>query len=410
MLGGLLGQSWDDPKTMGLLQLAASLQSSPKLMQGLSQGLLGYQGAMAQGKRAKAEEEERALRRQAQEMQVQQQRAQMERQQGIEAAYRGAIRTPEQMAMGANGGPTMAAAQAAPGMAPGLDQNALIAGLMKADPMTAAQMLQPKPADYKVVGDALLQVGPGGVKEAYRAPAKQNLNDLIIMGEDGKPTLNRALFDAKQSLARAGASNTSVSYGSPMAGVDAQGRPVFFQPSKNGGAPAIVPGVSPPKSDKPLTESQAKAAAFASQMLSGEQAFLSAGTDGAKLSDQVQTRVAQGAGNFVVSKEAQKARQAQEQWAEAYLRFKTGAAATEGEVVRNVRTFFPQPGDGPDVVAQKAQMRKQAAHDVKIAAGNAPIESVYKPPGKPVARTGTLNGRKVVQYADGTTAYADDQP
>jgi len=57
-------------------------------------------------------------------------------------------------------------------MAPGFDQNALIRGLTQADTMAAAQMLQPKPADYKVVGDALLQVGPGGVKEAYRAPAK----------------------------------------------------------------------------------------------------------------------------------------------------------------------------------------------------------------------------------------------
>lgn len=43
---------------------------------------------------------------------------------------------------------------------------------MQADPQSAYQMLQPKPADYKVVGNALLQVGPGGVKEAYRAPKR----------------------------------------------------------------------------------------------------------------------------------------------------------------------------------------------------------------------------------------------
>jgi len=75
--------------------------------------------------------------------------------------------------------------------------------------------------------------------------------------------------------------------------------------------------------------------------------------------------------------------------------------------VRNVRTFFPQPGDGPDVVKQKEQMRAQAAHDVKIAAGGAPIESVYKPQGKQIVRTGTSNGRKVVQYSDGSIEYAN---
>ena len=52
-------------------------------------------------------------------------------------------------------------------------------------------------------------------------------------------------------------------------------------------------------------------------------------------------------------------------------------------------------------------MRQQAAHDVRIAAGGAPIETVSTPTQRQVVRTGTLNGRKVVQYADGTTDYAD---
>jgi hypothetical protein len=171
-MNGLLGDSWDDPRTMGLLQLAASLSSAPKPMQGLTQGLLAYQNAIGQGRRQKQEDEDRAMRRQMAELQLRQAQQQAAKAQAIDAAYKGAIRTPDQMAMAAHGGPTNAAAQAAPGMAPGVDQNALLRGLMQADPQAAFQMLQPKPADYKVVGDALLQVGPGGVKEAYRAPAK----------------------------------------------------------------------------------------------------------------------------------------------------------------------------------------------------------------------------------------------
>jgi hypothetical protein len=244
---GLLGNSMDDPRTMAVLQGVMGLLGARGNVQGVAQGLLGYQGAMQQAKQQKAQEEERAMRRQMAELQLQQAQQQAQRQQAIEQAYRGALRSPEQMAMAANGGPTNAAAQAAPGMAPGFDQNALIRGLTQADPMAAAQLLQPKPADYKVVGDALLQVGPGGVKEAYRAPAKPDLNSLVVMGPDGQPTVNQMLLSAKRQIARDGASSTSVSYGAPMAGVDAQGRPVFFQPSKDGGKPAIIPGVAPPK-------------------------------------------------------------------------------------------------------------------------------------------------------------------
>ena len=409
LLDNILGGSFDDPKTAATLALAQGLLTAPKAMQGLSGGLLGYQNAMAEAKKAKQMEEMRQLQLAQQQMAMEQARQAQAKQLAVEQAYRGALRTPEQAAMGKFGGPTVAAANAAPGMAPSLDQNALIQNLMQADPMAAAQMLQPKPADYKVVGDALLQVGPGGVKEAYRAPAKPEATPSAIREYEYAKSqgYGGSFLDFQLSQKRAGASSTSVSYGSPMAGVDARGNPVFFQPSKDGGAPAIVPGVSPPKADKPLTESQAKAAAFASQMLAAEQALQGSGTDGAKLSDQVQTRIAQGAGNFLVTPEVQKTRQAQEQWAEAFLRFKTGAAATEGEVIRNVRTYFPQPGDSAEVVAQKAEMRKQAAHDVRINAGNAQIESVV-PQKKQVVRTGMQNGRKVVQYADGTIEYAKD--
>jgi hypothetical protein len=172
---GLLGNSMDDPRTMAVLQGVMGLLGARGNVQGVAQGLLGYQGAMQQAKQQAAQEDERATRRQMAEMQLRQAQQEQARRVAVEQAYRGALRSPEQMAMAAHGGPTNAAAQAAPGMAPGFDQNALIRGLTQADPMAAAQLLQPKPADYKVVGDALLQVGPGGVKEAYRAPAKPEL-------------------------------------------------------------------------------------------------------------------------------------------------------------------------------------------------------------------------------------------
>lgn len=119
---------------------------------------------------------------------------------------------------------------------------------------------------------------------------------------------------------------------------------------------------------KPLTEAQAKASAFASQMEAAEREAAGVKLDRGRFMNQVDVAMAGSGLNMLASSEAQQARQAQEQWAEAYLRFKTGAAATEGEVVRNIRTFFPQQGDSKEVIAQKSRMRQQAVSDVKFTA------------------------------------------
>ena len=171
------------------------------------------------------------------------------------------------------------------------------------------------------------------------------------------------------SRRRAGASNTSVSYGAPMAGVDDKGNPIFFQPDKGGGKPAIVPGVKPPapKPDKP-TESQSKAQAYYDQMTAATRELEKSKVDMSSLGSQVDTMLAGTPMNILASPGAQKTRQSQEQWAEAFLRFKTGAASTEAEVKRNVKTFFPQHGDSAAVVQQKRQMRAEAEKSLLQAA------------------------------------------
>jgi hypothetical protein len=129
MLNGLLGDSLDDPRTLGLLQMAAALSSGRKFMPALAQGLLARQQVVQGAAEAEEAKKDRALRRGLLEIDVQKAKQAQERQAGIDGAYRQAFRTPEQMAMAAHGGPTMAAAQAAPSMAPGFDQNALLRGL-----------------------------------------------------------------------------------------------------------------------------------------------------------------------------------------------------------------------------------------------------------------------------------------
>jgi hypothetical protein len=152
---------------------------------------------------------------------------------------------------------------------------------------------------------------------------------------------------------------------------------------------------------KPLTESQAKATAFQSQMIGAEnniKQLESKGFNPTSLQTQAALKVAGGPLNITASPETQQYKQAQEQWAEAYLRFKTGAAATEPEVQRNIKTFFPQFGDKPAQIAQKTAARTQAEQDIGFAAGagaNRGAQPLNLQPQQP-----TKAPKKVVNFND----------
>jgi hypothetical protein len=123
---------------------------------------------------------------------------------------------------------------------------------------------------------------------------------------------------------------------------------------------------------KPLNESQGKAAVFHSQMVGASNELnnlYSKGFNPNKPQSQVTTSIAGGAFNFLTPAAAQQAKQAQNQWTEAYLRFKTGAGTNAHEIEANRKTYFPDFGDQPDAIAQKARMREQAQNDIAMAAG-----------------------------------------
>jgi hypothetical protein len=142
---------------------------------------------------------------------------------------------------------------------------------------------------------------------------------------------------------------------------------------------------------KDLTESQGKASAFQSQMVSASNAVNTLegqGFDPTSFKSQTAVKLAGGIANPAIPVAAQQYKQAQDQWSEAYLRFKTGAAATEPEVVRNNRTFFPVFGDKPEQIAQKAAAREQAERDIGIAAGrgsNLGAQPIGQQPRQPAA-------------------------
>ena len=123
---------------------------------------------------------------------------------------------------------------------------------------------------------------------------------------------------------------------------------------------------------KPLNESQGKAAVFHSQMVGANNELnnvYASGFNPNKPQAQITTNMAGGMLNFLTPASSQQAKQAQNQWTEAYLRFKTGAGTNAHEIEANRKTYFPDVGDSPAVIQQKARMREQAQNDIAIAAG-----------------------------------------
>ena len=141
LLDNLIGTGIDDPRFAATSQLAQGLLSSPRLMQGLAQGVGGYQQAIAQARQQKALEEERQMRLQMQQMQLQQAQAQAAKQKQLEALAGQFARSPQQMALGAEGkGPTNTALAASQTMSPGFDFAGYSQALAGIDPMAALTM------------------------------------------------------------------------------------------------------------------------------------------------------------------------------------------------------------------------------------------------------------------------------
>lgn len=89
--------------------------------------------------------------------------------------------------------------------------------------------------------------------------------------------------------------------------------------------------------------------------------------------------------NPMVTSEAQRYRQAQENWVTANLRQESGAAIGKDEMAKDIIKWFPQPGDSQEVIKQKEAARKvaQRAMEVQAGPGAQQIRSILRPSAKP---------------------------
>jgi hypothetical protein len=117
------------------------------------------------------------------------------------------------------------------------------------------------------------------------------------------------------------------------------------------------------------TEVQAKSEKFANLMEVAEKNLKDIEGEGLSLTGKMLGNVPGGVGNYGQSANFQKYTQAKNKFITSLLRDESGAAIGTQEFARYEKELFPQPGDGPEVIAQKTENRKAAIEAMKKSAG-----------------------------------------
>lgn len=179
----------------------------------------------------------------------------------------------------------------------------------------------------------------------------------------------RLTEDKRHNSATEANSNGQVTYQTDAAG-NMVAVPTRVAPGTTVQGQAVVDStgkVIPGKSN--LTETQGKATTFAARMADAESVIKAMESKGVSGSDLRTIAAGNGYTNALASPEGQQYRQAQENWVTANLRQESGAAIGKDEMDKDVRKFFPAPGDSPEVKTQKARARAVAQQGMMMQAG-----------------------------------------
>jgi hypothetical protein len=207
----------------------------------------------------------------------------------------------------------------------GMDPNRAMLAVMNPDLYN--KVVQPKTYGFqKLDSDTVLRTDPttGKVEVAYGGGEDRG----TITGPDGKPIAIPPGVDRKTFVNEVSRANAKAAAGEK-------------------------------------TEVQAKAEIFANKMEYSNKEI----QDGVGTS--LAGKIASGVplGNYVQSPEYQKYKQASSNFITALLRQESGAAISKSEFERYEKEYMPQPGDGPEVLAQKSEARRVAIEGMKKGAG-----------------------------------------
>ena len=130
-------------------------------------------------------------------------------------------------------------------------------------------------------------------------------------------------------------------------------------------------GIPSPVKTSAFTEAQQKAQGFADRMQSAETEMaelMASGFDPTTIQQKVGEKVPY-IGSHIQTGEQQLATRLQRDWIRSKLRDESGATINVDEMESEIETYFPQPGDGPIVMASKARARLKAAEAMKTKSG-----------------------------------------
>jgi hypothetical protein len=189
---------------------------------------------------------------------------------------------------------------------------------------------------------------------------KQNYQDWLDSG--GKGTL----LDYQRYAANLKAEHPSYSHvetpngvyilnsrtGQMMPAMDNQGKPIMGK-------------------GRTLTEAEGKATTYQGTMMNAAKNMKELedkGYNPSSFKNQAQL-AAPNQANIALPSQSQQYKQAMDNFANAYLRFQSGANMSETEIQRNLRNMMPVFGDKPDVIKQKADARDEAIRFMSYSAG-----------------------------------------
>lgn len=163
---------------------------------------------------------------------------------------------------------------------------------------------------------------------------------------------------------------------------EAQNRPpAGFRWTNEGNLQPIKGGPQDPSRPMPAralrpTGEQNNAAGFYDRMMAANQVIGDPAAVGAAQDyiGKAKANLPFGLGNYLADPNFQRFDQAQRDFVNAVLRKESGAAISESEFENASKQYFPQPGDGPEVLAQKARNRDTAVAAMKRTAAGALLQ------------------------------------
>ena len=250
------------------------------------------------------------------------------------------------------------------------------AAALKDRPFMAARLARmletPKEAEYGTTpqyddqGRAYVVSKSGNVRylDGVKAPPK-----TTTLQDDFKFAQSQGYRGTFEQFRESNRPQTNVYSTTAVAGVDANGNPVFFQTSPTGGAPMVVPGVRP-KPEAPGAE-ESKSALFADRMAESAPLLDILPPPSITASAKGKTPLV---GNVLLSPENKQFNQAALNFISAVLRKESGANIPDTEIESQARIYIPMAGDDPVTREQKRRARESAIRGLALSAGPS-----YKP-------------------------------